>query len=503
MCDKSGLNIITALCAKHGINHIDNSGHSLPALSTKTVLGILLFSFVFQCMANDLPGFIKQALERYNFPNDSISIHVERTETDEEVISWRSDQQINPASTLKIITTYAGLDLLGSHFTWKTKFYIDAPIVDGKVDGNIYIKGSGDPLLINEALEQAVFALFDGGIKSISGDLIIDNSYFDTGMIDSKSVYRHMQNPYQALPDAANINFGTAQFNIVTEKYSSRPQVNVTPPLLGHKLFSRLRLRGGRCKNSYLDPKIELVPHQGTTTISFSGQYAKQCGNKTIYRVITSPDRLLHSVFNYNWAKYGGHFSGSYRYGTIPENARLVHTHVSPKLSDQIAVMNKKSNNVMTRQLFLTLGAEKHSLPGTLEKSRLVIEQWLKDKDINFSNSFIDNGSGLSRKSMITTQLLSDILNDAARHPDAQLFMDSLSVAGIDGTMRNRFRNHPAQGRLFIKTGTLNGVRAIAGYVNSKSGNKFTVATIQHHSTIGNGRGRAIQNLILDWAYQQ
>ena len=201
-------------------------------------------------------------------------------------------------------------------------------------------------------------------------------------------------------------------------------------------------------------------------------------------------------MFNYNWAKNGGRFSGKYRYGDIPKDARLVHTHVSPKLSDQIAVMNKKSNNVMTRQLFLTLGAEKHSIPGTLEKSRLVIQQWLKNKNINFDNSFIDNGSGLSRKSIISTQLLSDILNNAAKHPDAQLFIDSLSIAGIDGTMRNRFLNHPAQGHLHIKTGTLNGVRAIAGYVNSKSGNQYTVATIQHHNTIGNGRGRAIQNLI-------
>ena len=454
-------------------------------------------------IANDLPDIIKNALSKYNFPDNSISIHVERTDTDEEVINWRSDQQINPASTLKIITTYAGLDLLGPYFTWNTRFYIDAPIVDGHVDGNLYIKGSGDPLLINEAMEQAIQALLETGIKSISGDLIIDNSYFDTKQSGSKSVYGHLQNPYQALPDAANVNFGTTEFNIMTGKYSSRPQVSVNPPLLGHKLFSRLRLRGGKCKKHYLDPKIELVPYEGTTTISFSGQYAKQCGNRSIYRVITSPDRLLYSVFKYYWAKHNGRFSGKYQYGKIPQDAHLVHTHVSPTLGEQIAVMNKKSNNVMTRQLFLTLGAEKHSVPGTLEKSRLVIQQWLKEKNIDFSNSFIDNGSGLSRKSIITTKLLSDILIDAAKHPHAQLFMDSLSVAGIDGTMRNRFLNHPAKGQLFIKTGTLNGVRAIAGYVNSKSGNQFTVATIQHHGSIGNGRGKAVQNVILDWAYQQ
>ena len=371
------------------------------------------------------------------------------------------------------------------------------------MDGNIYIRGSGDPLLINEELEKAIKSLFEGGIKSISGDLIIDNGYFLTEGVNSKSVYGHLQNPYQALPDAANINFGTSEFNIITGKYSSRPQVNVNPPMLGYKLFSRLRLRGGKCKKSYLDPKIELVPYQGTTTISFSGQYAKQCGNRSIYKVITSPDRLLHAVFKSYWIKNGGKFSGNYRYGIIPEEARLVHTHVSPPLGEQIAVMNKKSNNVMTRQLFLTLGAEKHSIPGTLEKSRFVIEQWLANKNIDFSSSFIDNGSGLSRRSIITTQLLSDVLNDAAKNPHAKLFMDSLSIAGIDGTMRNRFRNHPAKGQLFIKTGTLNGVRAIAGYVNSKSGNQYSIATIQQHGSIGNGRGKAVQNIILDWAYQQ
>jgi D-alanyl-D-alanine carboxypeptidase/D-alanyl-D-alanine-endopeptidase (penicillin-binding protein 4) len=104
---------------------------------------------------------------------------------------------------------------------------------------------------------------------------------------------------------------------------------------------------------------------------------------------------------------------------------------------------------------------------------------------------------------MVTTQMLSDILIDATKHPDSQLFIDSLSIAGIDGTMRNRFLNHPAQGQLYLKTGTLNGVRAIAGYVNSQSGSQYTVVTIQQHSAVGSGRGTAIQNVILDWAYQQ
>ena len=456
-----------------------------------------------QSIASELPPTIKKALNKYNFPDSSISISVEQTDTDEQVLQWRSDQPINPASTLKIITTYAGLDLLGPDFTWDTKFYIDTAIVNGTVEGNIYIKGSGDPLFINETLEQAIQAIQQAGVNSISGDLVIDNSYFETDQAESKSVYGHLQNPYQALPDAANINFGTAEFNIITQKYSSRPKVSVNPPLLGYKLFSRLRLRGGKCRSSYLQPRIELVPYKGTTTISFSGQYARRCGNRSIYRVITDPGRLLHGAFTSHWKKNNGRFSGKYRYESIPDNAKLIHTHISPKLSEQISVMNKKSNNVMTRQLFLTLGAEKHSIPGTLEKSRLVIQQWLKNKNIDSTESFIDNGSGLSRKSVITTQLLSDILNDAARHPDAQLFTDSLSIAGIDGTMRNRFRNHPAQGQLFIKTGTLNGVRAIAGYVNSQSGSKYTVATIQHHASIGNGRGKAIQNVILDWAYQQ
>ncbi len=456
-----------------------------------------------QSSASGLPDSIKNALSKYNFPDSSISISVKRTDTNENILDWRSDEHVNPASTLKIVTTYAGLDLLGPDFTWETDFYINNQVVDGDVDGDLYIKGTGDPLFINETLETAIQAIHEADIKSIAGDLVIDNTYFETGTAVSESVYTQLQNPYRALPDAANINFGTAEFNIITQKYSSRPQVNINPPLPGYRLFSRLRLRGGQCKNSDLNPRIELIPHQGTTTISFSGQYAKRCGNRSIYRVITEPGRLLHAAFAHQWNKNGGQFSGKYRYGKIPENARLIHTHRSPSLGEQIAIMNKKSNNVMTRQLFLTLGAEVHSLPGTLEKSRLVIQRWLKKKNIDFSDSFIDNGSGLSRKSVISTQLLSDVLNDAAKHPDAQMFIDSLSIAGIDGTMRNRFINHPAQGQLHIKTGTLNGVRAIAGYVNSKSGSQYSVATIQHHASIGNGRGKVIQNTILDWAYQK
>ena len=462
----------------------------------------MLLTLCLPSQASSLPDSIKNALSQYNLPDDSISIHVEKTRSNEQILDWRSDQLINPASTLKIITTYAGLDLLGADFTWDTEFFADGPIIDGQLNGDLYIKGSGDPLLINETLEQAIIDIRNKGITTITGNLMIDNSYFETPHSGAKSIYGHLQDPYQALPDAANINFGTVEFNIVTSKYSSRPKVYVNPPLSGYKLFSRIRNRAGKCRGFSI-PKIDLVPYQGITTISISGQYPKRCGNRTIYRVITSPDRLLHGAFKTIWKKNTGQFSGGFKYAKVPQSAKLIHTLISAPLNNQIAVMNKKSNNVMTRQLFLTLGAEKHSQPGTLEKSRQVIKQWLKDKDINVADSFFDNGSGLSRKSVLTTKLLTDVLNDAAKHPLSDQFMDSLSIAGVDGTMRNRFVNHPAQGNLFIKTGTLNGVRAIAGYVNSRSGEKYTVATIQQHPGLGNGRGKAIQNAILDWAYQQ
>jgi len=262
-------------------------------------------------------------------------------------------------------------------------------------------------------------------------------------------------------------------------------------------------MRGGKCQGSYLKPKIELVPYQGNMTVSFSGRYAKRCGNRSFYKVITTPDKILFAAFKKLWLKHGGKLSGGYEHGIVPDEAKLIYSLISEPLIDQISVMNKKSNNVMTRQLFLTLGAEKIGSPGTLDKSREVISHWLNKKGFASEDSFIDNGSGLSRKSVLSTKLLSDVLTDAAKHPHGQKFMESLAIAGVDGTMRNRFRNHPAQGQLFIKTGTLNGVRAIAGYVNSQSGNQYTVATIQQHPGIGNGRGKAIQNAILDWAYKQ
>ena len=454
-------------------------------------------------LAQDLPKNIQSILSKYKLPDSSISIYVEQTQNKDALLDWRSDQLINPASTMKVVTTYAGLDLLGPDYTWNTNFYIDSPIVGGAINDKFYIKGYGDPLLINETLEDAVIAIRKKGITSLAGDLVIDNTYFDLKQSKLALYDDFSMSPYNALPDAANINFGTVEFNILTGKYSSRPNVVINPPLPGYKLFSRMRMRGGKCQSSYLKPKIELIPYQGNMTVSFSGQYAKQCGNRSFYKVLASPDKLLFAAFKKLWVKHGGNFSGSYEYGVVPESAKLIHSLASEPLINQIALMNKKSNNVMTRQLFLTLGAEKIGRPGSLEKSRQVINAWLKKKGFDVENSFIDNGSGLSRKSVLSTKLLSDLLTDAAEHPQGQQFMQSLSIAGIDGTMRNRFRNHPAQGQLFIKTGTLNGVRAIAGYVNSQSGNKYTVATIQQHPGIGNGRGKAIQNAILDWAYQQ
>ena len=194
----------------------------------------LCIVLILQCIVNvnaqTLPTYIKSALNRYNFPDDSISIYIEQTDNKNEIINWHSDQFKNPASTMKLVTTYAGLDILGPDFTWDTEFYTNSPIPDGTISDEFYIKGSGDPLLISETLEQAIIAIRAKGIHTLSGDLVIDNSYFQVDESYPDSLYGHWLEPYSALPDAANINFGTVEINIVTGKYSSRPDIHMNPP---------------------------------------------------------------------------------------------------------------------------------------------------------------------------------------------------------------------------------------------------------------------------------
>ena len=171
-------------------------------------------------------------------------------------------------------------------------------------------------------------------------------------------------------------------------------------------------------------------------------------------------------------------------------------------LATAVYELLKHSSNPMTRTLILTLGAERYGTPATVQNGEQVVHDFLVDRGLVFPELVIDNGSGLSRITRISAGSMAQLLMDAARSPYTAEFQAGLPLGGQDGTLRRRF-TETEEGRVRMKTGTLNGVSALAGYVRSSSGRSLAVVSIVNHPGAQGGPGVVINDAVVRWALSQ
>lgn len=218
---------------------------------------------------------------------------------------------------------------------------------------------------------------------------------------------------------------------------------------------------------------------------------------------MSTPDQHAYDAFIELWRDLDGVFNGQLKVGKVSDGDELFHRYVSPTLGEQIRLINKWSNNVMTRQLFLTTGVEYSGAPATDQKARDAIKATLREQGIDTNGMIVDTGSGLSRKSRITARQMAQLLELAYRDAFMPEFMSSMSLPGLDGTLASRFRNEDLQGRSHLKTGTLNNVTALSGYMLNRQGRRLVVV-IQHNGRkASSSAGAKVQNEILRWAFEQ
>jgi D-alanyl-D-alanine carboxypeptidase/D-alanyl-D-alanine-endopeptidase (penicillin-binding protein 4) len=210
---------------------------------------------------------------------------------------------------------------------------------------------------------------------------------------------------------------------------------------------------------------------------------------------------FAYGTFRSFWQQSGGSLEGGLRMGVAPSDARLLYTHDSLALAEVIRLVNKFSSNVMARHLLLTMAAEKAGRPATTAAGQRVVTEFLGSRGIAIPGLVIENGSGLSRVERITAEGLADVLLDAWRSPYSAEFQASLPVAAVDGTLRRRFRTPGIEGRVRMKTGNLQDVSALAGYVTSVSGRSYVAVIFLNHAGADAGLGAAVQTALVDWLY--
>jgi D-alanyl-D-alanine carboxypeptidase/D-alanyl-D-alanine-endopeptidase (penicillin-binding protein 4) len=448
-----------------------------------------------------LPQPVMVGLQRAHVPLSSISVVVEKVGDRTPILALNAGKPMMPASTMKLVTTYSGLSILGPDYRWRTSAYADGTVdANGVLHGNLYIQGTGDPKLVPEELIDLVQKIHKAGISGIDGALVLDKRYFDASTRDLPPFDDDATAPYNVGPDPLLYAFKSLSFTL-TPSPDGSVAVDVLPALSQLQIDNQMHAVSGPCRGDAASATPTVTPQpNGTVVASFAGDYSMRCGPRTINVAVLDHSAFFAGGFLALWQQTGGTFSGATHEGAVPLGARLVATHQGPMLSDIVRDINKFSNNTMARNLFLTIGATEEKPPATPAKSARAIEAFLRRDSIDMEYLTLDNGSGLSRDERVTALALADLLQRANASPVAQVFVESLPIAGVDGTMRNRLINQGAGGNAHIKTGTLRDVRAIAGYVASADGNSYVVVSLINdpHSEAA----RAAHDALLEWVYQ-
>ena len=234
------------------------------------------------------------------------------------------------------------------------------------------------------------------------------------------------------------------------------------------------------------------------TALVVSGRYARGCGEQALSLNLFEPAATFDFIFRGLWAESGGTLAGATVAGTAPNAAPLLKFSSEP-LTDALTRLNKYSNNLMTRNLFLTLGAERHGAPATLEKGARAVREVLSQRGVPTGKLVLENGAGLSRIERISAEALNQLLRAAYHSPLFSEFQSSLPIVAIDGTLKRRFSGSALSGNAHLKTGTLRDVSALAGYVYTVNGQHVSFVMLVNHPNARHSE--AAQRALLEWVH--
>jgi D-alanyl-D-alanine carboxypeptidase/D-alanyl-D-alanine-endopeptidase (penicillin-binding protein 4) len=446
-----------------------------------------------------LPVTVLEALQAENVPLDNVSIYVQRVDAPQALLTYQADVPRNPASVMKLVTSYAALDLLGPSYRWKTQFYgLNLP-QQGKLQSGLWVKGSGDPALNTAHLAEVAGELQQKfNLNEICCEILLDNSAYAPQNFDAAAFDGKPYRAYNAPAEALMVN----QQAIRLQLMPSNEKVTVVAYPNWSLLIKRIDIKpiAGDCG----DWKNGLQIKREGRVLSLSGEYPVSCGDKYL-DVNWQGAEYVGGLFYSAWEQAGGRWTQSgktqIRLLNVPENAVLLTEHTSPTLAETLREMNKTSNNVMARALYLSLSrANDASQAASTAKSEQVLKTWLQGKDLNFSELVLENGAGLSRQERISASHLGALLGDAFHSPVMAELSASLPIYGIDGSLSKR-KDSGLYGRAHLKTGSLENVRSIAGYVLDAKGRYWSVVFMANGAKAG--ATKPAQDALLNWVYLQ
>ena len=445
--------------------------------------------------AQSLPAAVESALSRAQIPREAVSFYVAPVEGRTPArLAWQAANAMNPASVMKLVTTYAALEQLGPAYVWRTPLYLDGVVDNGAFRGTVYIKGSGDPKLVSERLWLMLGRLQGMGVKVIVGDIVIDRTAFQVQGHDAAAFDGEPFRPYNAGPDALLVNYKTQVLGFVPDAAAGVARIHYELPI-GHLQAPAsvpLAPAGTACGDWRAQLQADWSDPQ---RIQINGRYPASCGDKNWPVALPDPQSFALKAVEGMWRGMGGQLTGSVRDGTVPSHLKPVWENQSPALAEVVRDINKFSNNVMTQQVLLTLGKERMGT-GSFDAGRTALAQWWQMRWPATEMPVVENGAGLSRSARISAQALGRMLQAAWASSVMPEFVSSMPISGMDGTLRRS----KASANAHLKTGSLRDTNALAGYVHGNSGQRYVLVAMVNHANAGNAR--PVMDALVDWTAQ-
>ena len=482
---------------------------SVLALVVRCLACVLLASGT-KIGAQTLPKEVMSALQRAQVPPEAMSVWVMDTQTTQQPTSsprlnHLSKEPRNPASVMKLVTTLAALELLGPTYTWATPVYVQGPVREGTLQGNVVIQGLGDPKLVMERVWLLLRRLRGLGIERINGDILLDRSAFDVATADPGDFDGERLRPYNATPDALLVNYKSMVLTFSPDRAQGVARVQLDPPLAGVQINPTVALgdaprnlanessRNGVVTRAQAaecdDYRAALKADFSAQAIRFVGRYPAGCGERVWPVAYPEPASFAARSIEGLWRSMGGQLSGQVRDGRVPEGLAPTFELTSPPLAEVIRDINKFSNNVMAQQLFLTLSLGKQA--ASFAASREVVNSWWRSR-LGEDAPLLDNGSGLSRQERVSAQALGRLLQYGWQSSAMPDWFASLPISGVDGTLR---RMNVRAGAAHLKSGSLRDVVSVGGVVHAQSGKRYVLVAIINHPNANAARS-AIDALV-------
>ncbi len=465
--------------------------------------GIYLVATVCQAQSS-LPEPVVSALRATGFEADRLSILVIPAAGGSPKLAHLENRPMSPASTMKLVTTLVALEELGPTYRWSTRLIADKSINNGELKGALFLQGQGDPNFTWDALREMLRSLRSQGLKRWQGDLILDRSYFrparpDLGVPDfddSPQAY------YNVIPDALLLNGNLLL--LALESGEKQTVMQTGPALRGVRMLSKIELDDSPC-DQWDDDLIKASLHpadRSSLKVTIEGVFPRNCKANTQLNLLERNDYIARFVRNY-WREIGGFWNGGVKDGIAPANVKALVTHHSNPLANIVRLINKPSDNAMTRAVFMTLGEHRPveaRAGSSTQAGALAIRAWFTRKGLSDAGLVLDNGSGLSRIERISAQQMAGLLQAGARSPWYAEFSSSLPIVGTDGTMRKRLKDTVGLGRARIKTGSLRDTAAIAGYVRDSHDQDWVVVAFMNADDAK--RSRPVLDALIEWVAQ-